>query len=414
MFSIFTLPCSEGNKAGFAAQQLRGEALIWWERLKSMRPQGHQITWAEFKKAFKEHYINKGLVDRKMRELMNLNQGSDSVYQYAQKFNSLCQHKDYHVDIDKKKMDRFREGLDSELYERLNLIKIDSYLELVNLAISQEDAMKRAQQDRKRKFNQASGSGQGKKFKFVKKNVQGATQPFSSGCWVMKQSQTKPSGNFSYRNTQQSASRPSASPPAHNNDDRRCYKCGQLGHFSNKCTRPRQQNQQSQGQGSKAGNQGKKQTVQVKHGRLNFTTVVDLPEGALVLTGTFSICGRPVTILFDSGATHSFLNVKTMINLGFNWSHTKQAYVISTPGGKVATHHVASRVPLEIGSKTFQTNLVTLNLDGVDVILGMDWMTQHKVVLDISERMIEINSPSVGNSILYLPPKGHKGSCVYC
>jgi hypothetical protein len=142
---------------------------------------GHQITWAEFKKAFKEDYIPKGLVDRKMREQMNLKQGSDSVYQYAQKFNSLCQYGDYHVDTDKKKMDRFREGLDSELYERLNLIKIDSYPELVNLAISQEDAMKRAQQDRKRKFNQASGSGQGKKFKFVKKNVQDATQPSSSG-----------------------------------------------------------------------------------------------------------------------------------------------------------------------------------------------------------------------------------------
>jgi hypothetical protein len=151
-----------------------------------MQPHGHQITWAEFKKAFKEHYIPKGLVDRKVRELMNLKQGSDSVYQYAQKFNSLYQYGDYHVDIDKKKMERFREGLDGELYERSNLIKIDSYPELVNLAISQEDAMNRAQQDRKRKVNQASGSGQGRKFEFVKKNVQGATQPSSAGRWVMK------------------------------------------------------------------------------------------------------------------------------------------------------------------------------------------------------------------------------------
>jgi hypothetical protein len=44
MFSIFSLPCSEKYKAGFTTQQLRGEALIWWEHFKSMQPQGHQIT----------------------------------------------------------------------------------------------------------------------------------------------------------------------------------------------------------------------------------------------------------------------------------------------------------------------------------------------------------------------------------
>jgi hypothetical protein len=82
----------------------------------------------------------------------------------------------------RKKMDRLCEGLYGELYERLNLIKIVSYPELVNMAISQEVAMKRAQQDKKRKFNQASGSGQGKTFKMVKKNVQGSTQPSSLGC----------------------------------------------------------------------------------------------------------------------------------------------------------------------------------------------------------------------------------------
>jgi hypothetical protein len=75
------------------------------------------------------------------------------VYQYAQKFNNLCQYGGYHVDIDMKKMDLFREGLNSKLSERMNLVKFDRYPMLVNKAISQEDAMKRAQAERKRKAN---------------------------------------------------------------------------------------------------------------------------------------------------------------------------------------------------------------------------------------------------------------------
>jgi hypothetical protein len=49
----------------------------------------------------------------------------------------------------------------------------------------------------------------------------------------------------------------------------------------------------------------------------------------------------------------------------------------------------------------------------MDVILGMDWMTQHKVVLDISDRVVEINSPTVGHTTLYLPFKDGTDSCAY-
>jgi hypothetical protein len=48
------------------------------------------------------------------------------------------------VDTDAKKMEHFRDGLDSDLYERLILLEPNSYHELVNRAISQEDAMKKA------------------------------------------------------------------------------------------------------------------------------------------------------------------------------------------------------------------------------------------------------------------------------
>ena len=77
--------------------------------------------------------------------------------------------------------------------------------------------------------------------------------------------------------------------------------------------------------------------------------------------------------------------------------------MIATPGGKIASNQITTHVPLKLGSKVIKTDLILLNLEGMDVILGMDWMTKHKVQLDTSSRATEIDSPHQGATILYLP-----------
>jgi predicted aspartyl protease len=112
--------------------------------------------------------------------------------------------------------------------------------------------------------------------------------------------------------------------------------------------------------------------VQVRQGKLNFITMSDIPEGASVVTGTFSINDTPVKILFDSGATHGFISENLLGKLGLKGSHTKAAYKITTPGGNISSHIVTFGVPLNLGSKIIQSNLITINLEGMDIILGMD------------------------------------------
>jgi hypothetical protein len=131
--------------------------------------------------------------------------------------------------------------------------------------------------------------------------------------------------------------------------------------------------------------------------------VGDIPEGAPVMMGTFSIRGKPIRVLFDSGATHSFMNGKTLRKVGLNSCNTNDAFTIKTAGGNISSELVTRGVPFELGSKTIDMDLIILGLEGMDVILGMDWMNRDKVVLDISERMVEINSPIVGAMTLYLP-----------
>jgi hypothetical protein len=60
---------------------------------------------------------------------------------------------------------------------------------------------------------------------------------------------------------------------------------------------------------------GIKQNVQVKQGKLNFTTLEELPEGAPIMTGIFSVFNQPALILFDSGASHSSLAKSSVLNV---------------------------------------------------------------------------------------------------
>jgi hypothetical protein len=57
-----------------------------------MQPDGHVVTWEEFRTAFRAHHTPEGLIERKLNEFLALTQGTRTVMQYAQAFNHLCQY----------------------------------------------------------------------------------------------------------------------------------------------------------------------------------------------------------------------------------------------------------------------------------------------------------------------------------
>jgi hypothetical protein len=93
--------------------------------------------------------------------------------------------------------------------------------------------------------------------------------------------------------------------------------------------------------------------------------------------------------------------------------HTNGGITISTPGGRVATYQINRQVPIKFGSLIIKTNLLILGLDSVDIILGTDWLTKHQAVMDIAARAIEVNSPTCGETTLYLPDQGCTRSCAF-
>nr|CAB3489057.1 unnamed protein product [Digitaria exilis] len=261
-FAILAIPCSEERKVTFAAQQLRGPALVWWETYRGMLPAETMLTWQNFKDAFKAHHIPKGLVERKLREFLTLTQGTHTVYQYAQAFNNLCQYAGHHADSDDKK-ERFRMGLSTKLQERLLNIKPATYADLVNVAIAQEDAIMTHKADKKRKGPVVSASG-GKPQRFRIVPPQGQQRTGQSGRWVVNPPQQGGSRFPPQQPQQQKA--PMKQQPAQPGAG--------TSHFIRDCPQAKQRNNGNQP------NKGKLQKIHVKQGRVNFTTLTDLPEGA--------------------------------------------------------------------------------------------------------------------------------------
>jgi hypothetical protein len=141
--------------------------------------------------------------------------------------------------------------------------------------------------------------------------------------------------------------------------------------------------------------------------------LADIPEGALVMTGIFSVLNYPAVILFDSGASHSFITAKFSAKCQLLFHHTNGGITISTPGGRVATYQINRHVPIRLGSFIFKTTLLIMGLESVDIILGTDWLPRHHAVIDVAARAIEFHSPMDGEITLYLPDQGCTRCCAF-
>ena len=160
------LRCSETQKPLFAAQQLHGPASTWWGNFVAVQPANHQVTWEEFKVAFREHYIPEGVLHMKQEEFMKLKQGGDTVNQYLNKFNHLSQYAIDQVNTDLKKRNCFMRGLNDRLQRKMAACIDLTYGKAVSTALSVE--AKYAGSGKNKGFGgEKTNQGQAKRQRFI-------------------------------------------------------------------------------------------------------------------------------------------------------------------------------------------------------------------------------------------------------
>jgi hypothetical protein len=120
-----------------------------------------------------------------------------------------------------------------------------------------------------------------------------------------------------------------------------CFKCGLIGHFAWQCpTRST-----TPGAGNQVKLQGQQNFI---NGRVNHMTSEEAQQAQDIVVGMFLASSHPATILFDFGASHSFISSSFVTKHSLPIATMKHAMLVSSPGGEMRTKHICPAVSITI------------------------------------------------------------------
>jgi hypothetical protein len=121
-------------------------------------------------------------------------------------------------------------------------------------------------------------------------------------------------------------------------------------------------------------------------------TAESVPEDADVVYGMFLINSIVASVLFDSRASHSFVTKSFVEKHNITNYPLKKKLLIRSPRGELRATHSCPQTKIEIRGLSFLVELIILELSGIDVILGIDYLTKYDGVISCAKRMVTLTS----------------------
>jgi hypothetical protein len=100
----------------------------------------------------------------------------------------------------------------------------------------------------------------------------------------------------------------------------------------------------------------------------------------------FLASSHPATVLLDSVASHSFITSSFVAKHNLPIANMKHTMLLGSPGGEMRTKHICPAISISIRGVDFPSNLVLLDSKGIDIILGMDWLSKYDEVIQCAKR----------------------------
>nr|GEU64583.1 zinc finger, CCHC-type, retrotransposon Gag domain protein [Tanacetum cinerariifolium] len=372
----------EKNKVNFTTNFLRDSAKMWWEG--KVYEKGEEwigaCTWKEFKELFNAEFTPAKEIDKIREEFQTLTQTNESVNEMWKKFNDLIRYcPEYHGN-EKLKSSGERSGFVKKEDKEAKETKRE--LDFVD-----RDA-KKPKQDQSRR----SGVTQIKTpCKKCHKTHLGVCHMNFSGCYKR--------GALNHMSKDYKKSMIL------------CYNCNQLGHKSNECPNPKV----IEAKPLKSIKEEKVEKTGVPTPTVRAYMMATEEDKVVrdVVTGTILVNSIPARVLYDSGASVSFVSFKFSKNLPSPPNKLSFPLEVDIAGNEiVAVPKVYRDVEIEIDDSVFKIDLIPIVLGAFDIIIGMDWLDRYNANILCSQKLIRVVNPQGRKIIIYRDKR--KGKFKLC
>ncbi|XP_022565185.1 uncharacterized protein LOC106453503 [Brassica napus] len=134
-------------------------------------------------------------------------------------------------------------------------------------------------------------------------------------------------------------------------------------------------------------------------------------EGAEPIAGSIAVGGVTTFTLFDIGAAHSFVSPRLTREWNFKGNFNTMVTGVETAGKeKMATRGRYEEVPMILAGVNLLGDLLELELGRYEVILRMDWLAQHRAVVECAKACVRF--PLDGRQIVYRGMRTRTGISV--
>ncbi|XP_073033895.1 uncharacterized protein [Primulina eburnea] len=325
---------TDADRVRCATFLLSRDARLWWESA-SVAINLQTLSWTEFKEVFFANYFTE--------------EGDNSVAEFVRRFERGCYFVPLISNDAQAKLRHFMDGSRQILRRDVRVAGPTSYVVAVSRALAAEQDQRDIEADR-----------QGKR-------------PYQAPPQHPQQQHQRPQFKRSFQRAAReetisgTAKGQGSNSAARGTSACKYFKCGASDHMLKECPQW-------------------KQPIQ---GRFFAMHAQEANPDTTLLTGNIFIKRLVTTALIDSGVTHSFISETFANHLDIKSIGLDMNFSVTVPSGEeLLVTSVIRDIDLELQGHLVYADLILLPLPEFDIILGKDWLTKNRVLIDFQKRSV--------------------------